>query len=1156
MPRIFDNIEQKLLPALQQTLEVSYRADFCVGYFNLRGWRQIDAKIEEWAGGQDCCCRLLVGMHRRPQDELRAAFGFLKNDERMDNKTASKLKKELAQEFRHQLTIGAPTNADEEGLRRLAAQIKAGKLVVKLFLRHPLHAKLYLLHRTDKEVPIIGYMGSSNLTFSGLAGQGELNIDVLDHDAAKKLAKWFDDRWGDRWCVDISEELVKIIDESWASEKLIPPYFIYLKMAYHLSREARAGLTEFTIPRRLRDELFEFQTAAVKIAARHLNRRGGVLIGDVVGLGKTLMGTALAKVFEEDYSIETLIICPKNLVKMWEFYRDEYGLRAKVLSISRVINELPDLRRYRLVLIDESQNLRNREGKRYGAIHEYIQKNESRCILLSATPYNKTYLDLSNQLRLFVPETADLGIRPERLLREIGEVEFSRRHQCPLRSMEAFEKSEYADDWRELMSLFMVRRTRTFIRNNYATLDPETGRKYLSFADGSRAYFPTRHPETVRFPIDESDPNDQYARLYTDNVVDTINGLDLPRYGLGNYVVDKPKQLPTPRESKILDDLSRGGRRLMGFCRTNLFKRLESSGYAFLLSVERHILRNHIFVHALENKLPLPIGTQGAEMLDTRFEDEDADAVDYSTLDLFDDGTDEANVTTSTPALAPLRTDVAFRERAAAVYDLYATRYKRRFRWIRHDLFKRSLGQQLRADATDLLSILQPIGEWNVDRDAKLKALRKLLMKTHPQGKAAVLPKVLVFSQFADTVRYLEQQLLARGVDRLAGVTGGSSDPTGLAWRFSPVSNNKRDKIKPEDELRVLVSTDVLSEGQNLQDAFIVVNYDLPWAIIRLVQRAGRIDRIGQQSPDILCYTFWPAEGVERIIRLRERLRQRLRENAEVVGTDELFFEDDAFSEGGDAQPLIDLYHEKAGILDDEQDTEIDLVSNAYQIWKNATDANPKLKTIIPKLPAVAYSTKAHPAGALAAGPAGVLVYLNTTEGNSALVWMDQNGNSVSESQFAVLRAAECALDTPALPRQENHHDIVQSGVKHIMTESKFVGGQLGRPSGARFKTYERLIRYAEWLRGTLLDELPASQALYKAVKQIHAFPLQESAKDKLNRQLRSSVQDEQLAELVVNLYEDDKLCLVQKEQETQEPRIICSLGLAKKPGFSEKPGF
>lgn len=137
-------------------------------------------------------------------------------------------------------------------------------------------------------------------------------------------------------------------------------------------------------------------------------------------------------------------------------------------------------------------------------------------------------------------------------------------------------------------------------------------------------------------------------------------------------------------------------------------------------------LRNYIFVHALENNLPLPIGTQGAEMLDTRFEDEDADAVDYSTLYLFDDAAgeddDETDDATAMPTLTPLRTEAAFRERAAIVYELYATRYKRRFRWIRSDLFKRSLGQHLRADAKDLLSILQLFGEWDVDQDAKLTA--------------------------------------------------------------------------------------------------------------------------------------------------------------------------------------------------------------------------------------------------------------------------------------------------------------------------------------------------------------------------------------------------------------------------------------------------
>ncbi len=1124
MPRIFDNIEQKLLPTLCETLAVSNRADFCVGYFNLRGWKQLDSYIEMWQGGDGHCCRLLVGMQRLPQDELRTAMSLVNGDGSIDNQTALRLKKKLAEEFRAQLQVGAPSNMDEIGLRRLALQIRDKKVLVKLFLRHPLHAKLYLLFRHDPNNPTTGYLGSSNLTFAGLSHQGELNVDVLDHDACNKLSKWFEDRWNDRWCIDISDELVQIIEESWAREQSIPPYHIYVKMAYHLSQEARAGLAEFRIPRDFGQKLFKFQKAAVQIAAHHLNKRGGVLIGDVVGLGKTLMATALARIFEDDYDIETLIICPKNLIKMWEDYRDQYRLRARVLSVTRVERELRELRRYRLVLIDESHNLRNREGVRYKAIQDYIQKNESKCVLLSATPYNKTYLDLSNQLRLFVAEDKNLGIRPEQLLRQIGETEFIRQHQAPVHSLAAFEKSQYADDWRELMRLYMVRRTRSFIQDNYAETDLNTGRKFLNFEDGSRSYFPARVPKTVKFKIDDADANDQYARLYSTEVVDKINHLSLPRYGLGNYVAAAPHTAHTPQESRALQDLSRAGKRLMGFCRTNLFKRLESSGQAFLLSIERHILRNFVFLHALENCEPLPIGTQDAALLDSRIYDEDADSAN-ATAELF--GDENGDAASEAVETASLRTETDFQQRAALIYDEYSGKYRNRFKWLRSGLFIETLAKDLRSDALALLNILHLSGEWDAGKDAKLDALIRLLTKKHRDQK------VLIFSQFADTVRYLEKQLKECGVLQVAGATGQSEDPTGLAWRFSPVSNDKCSKISTEAELRVLIATDVLSEGQNLQDCSIVINYDLPWAIIRLIQRAGRVDRIGQLSESILCYSFLPAQGVNRIIKLRERVRQRLAENAEVVGTDEAFFEDDRKN-----QVVVDLYNEKSGILDGDADNEVDLASFAYQIWKNAITDDPSLQKTIPAMPGVVYSTRSHQP--TSREPEGVLVYLRSAEGNDALAWINKNGNSVTESQFAILRAAECSPESPALLRHEKHHELVQSGVEMIAEEERSVGGQLGRPSGARFRTYERLKRYAEAVKGTLFD-LPM---MAKALDDIYRYPLRQSAIDLLNRQLRGGIADGKLAELVIALRDEDRLCLIDEEEQTQEPRIICSMGL------------
>jgi len=1124
MPRIFDNIELDLLPVLRGTLEVANRSDFCVGYFNLRGWKSIDDLVEKWPGGAGNQCRLLVGMQRLPQDELREAFSVTGGGDQIDNQAALRLKKRLAEEFRDQLAFGVPTNADESGLRRLAAQLKTGKLVVKLYLRHALHAKLYLMFRADPVNPIIGYLGSSNLTLSGLAHQGELNVDVLDHDATLKLAKWFEDRWADRWCVDITAELIQAIEESWAREEALPPYHIYVKMAYHLAQEARAGLSEFRIPPEFGNRLFDYQVAAVKIAAHHLNKRGGVLIGDVVGLGKTLMATALAKIFQDDHFTETLIICPKNLVKMWEDYVAEYRLLAKVLSVTRAARELQELRRYRVVLIDESHNLRNREGKRYRAIQEYLQENESKCILLSATPYNKSYVDLSSQLRLFVPEDRDLGTRPERLLKELGETEFIRRHQCPVHSLAAFEKSPHADDWRELMRLYMVRRTRSFIQDNYANADPANGRKYLTFEDGTRSYFPERVPKTVKFRIDEGSPSDPYARLYATDVVAAINALNLPRYGLANYVAASPHKPPTPAEAKQLDDLSRAGKRLMGFCRTNLFKRLESSGAAFQESLERHVLRNYIYLHAIERDLPLPLGTQDAGLLDSGNYDEDPED-EAAGAELFEDDDDGRKAAATAPGL---RSAADFAKRAAETYEAYATQFRSRFKWLRPDLFVKSLAKDLADDAASLLDVLRHCGDWDPAKDTKLEALYALLTKTHPKEK------VIVFTQFADTVRYLEAQLQARGVKRLAGVTGDADDPTRFAWRFSPESNNKREQVAPGEELRVLIATDVLSEGQNLQDGAIVVSFDLPWAIIRLVQRAGRVDRIGQKSEKILCYSFLPADGVENLIRLRARVRQRLHENAEVVGTDEAFFEDEK-----ERQKLFDLYHEKAGILDGEAETEVDLASYAYQIWKNAIDRQPELQKTIPALPPVVFSTKAH--APTEGKPHGVLVYLRTAEGNDALAWVDKDGNNITESQFEILKAAECAPDAPALPRQASHHDLVRKGVDFIVAEEKSVGGQLGRPSGARFRTYERLKRYAEQVKGTLFDP----PELGKAIEEIYRFPLRQSAIDTLNRQLRGGITDDKLAELVMALRDDDRLCIVQEEERSDEPQIICSLGLA-----------
>jgi len=663
------------------------------------------------------------------------------------------------------------------------------------------------------------------------------------------------------------------------------------------------------------------------------------------------------------------------------------------------------------------------------------------------------------------------------------------------------------------MRLYLVRRTRTFIKANHSAVDPENGRRYLLFSNNTRSYFPARIPKTLKFPVDEKNPDDQYAHLYSDHVAKPIGKLALPRYGLGLYENKDTVDQRTPEEQEMMDNLSRAGKRLMGFCRTGLFKRLESSGNVFIQSLERHILRNFVFIHALQNDLPLPIGSQDVEMLASRitYEDEDLELDDREEV------------------IAALRTKTEFEQRAGEVYAWYRTHAERRFRWVESRHFMEKLSDDLEKDSAALIKVLKKYGQWDPARDEKLIMLRELLENTHRKEK------VLVFTQFADTADYLADELKKAGLTEIQAVTGNTESPTAAAYRFSPNSNKK--EIPEGKELRVLIATDVLSEGQNLQDAHIVINYDLPWAIIRLIQRAGRVDRIGQKHDQILCYSFLPADGVERIIRLRSRVQDRLTQNAEVVGSDEAFFEDQAA-----LQSLEDLFNEKDGVLDgDDDDGEVDLASEAYQIWKNAIDDNPRLAKIIPALPDVVFS--ARPWESQNDLPEGVVVFMKTGHGNCALAWMDKDGNSVTESQYRIMKAAKCEPDTPTIEKAPEHHALTAKGVELIIRENRNIHntpGTLGSRHGIRYRIYELIKNHLDHIEGELFD----TSEIRKAIQEIYENPLTEKAKAVLGQHLKLKSSTQTVAEAVQALYDEDEMVLGKHDAGNGEPQLICSLGL------------
>jgi len=419
-------------------------------------------------------------------------------------------------------------------------------------------------------------------------------------------------------------------------------------------------------------------------------------------------------------------------------------------------------------------------------------------------------------------------------------------------------------------------------------------------------------------------------------------------------------------------------------------------------------------------------------------------------------------------------------------------------------------------------------GAWNTETDEKLNHLEKLITKKHGDEK------ILIFTQYSDTANYVYNQLKKRGVKQVEKTTGNTQNTTEIVERFSPISNKVN--IDKSSELRILVSTDVLSEGQNLQDCHIVVNYDLPWAIIRLIQRAGRVDRIDQKAEDVYCYSFFPADGIENIINLRGRLNNRININANVIGSDEVFFE-------GNQQNLTDMYNEKAGILDEsDDDDDIDIASQAYQIWKNATDANPKLKEIIPALSNMIYSTKKTDD----AKKSGVITYARTYNDFDVLTWLAPDGKVISQSQNRILNAMECSIDEPAEETLDNHFDLVEKAVSAIKSQNTSFAGSIGTRFSTKRKIYERLNNAIEHRETDLFFTEEKRDTLRLIIDQIYNFPLKESSRVLIGRMMRNSDEDT-VIDTIIEMYQKQELCKIDDENiNSKEPEIICSMGINK----------
>jgi superfamily II DNA or RNA helicase len=1011
------------------------------------------------------------------EDQTRLQYDLLKADQDptvRDMTQVQPRRLKSLESFLDQLMWGVPNALEQAGLQELLSDLKNGFLQVKFHAAQPLHAKLYVTHIANGPTPYQAVVGSSNFTPSGLKQNGELNLEETDREQAERLEHWFETKWADEYSVDLTQQLIEILENSWVNNEQPRPRHVHLRLAYELSREARSGKS-LDIPKILLDEMMPWQEDAVRIATRILEQRGLVVLGDVVGLGKTLAGTAIAATFDES----VLIICPKNLEKMWNDYKDTYGLPGRVLPLSRAMNELPDLRPFKLVLIDESHNLKNSDGKTWESIREYIATYEPKLILLTATMYSAGTSDIVGQLGLKITDDVDLGIRPEDYINSLplGEVDLAQKNDGQLSNLRAFSLSTFPSDWQRLLSMFLVRRTRKYIKDKYGTVDDATGEVYFTFRNGVRFSFPKRNALPLEYQGGDNDPGDLLA---CEENFDILYKLSFARYALSGYLVNT-ETFDSDRDKILYEDLKMNNA-VTGFIRTTLLKRLASSPKAFFITVEKMLLRSWVTLYALENGLDIPVGT----LADSAYAMDVTDAPEFD----FDDASDEDGAIIDGSWAQGLSHE-EWMDKAKQTYERLTSRNVRNLRWAKLNWFDRDkLQAAIVGDVDQLQGIIDTHGAWDVTRDSRLNALAELIRE-----KATLGEKVLVFSEYRDTIDYVSRHLpsLVPNV-KMGKVSGATEDATKFARMFSPQSNASLGGLPDgEDEIDVLLSTDVLSEGQNLQDASNVVNWDMPWTIIKIIQRAGRVDRVGQQSPEVSIYSFLPHDGVERALKLIIALRKRLNESELILGGSEAFLNDQVV-----AEQIAGLFSGQAILEGPEGD--VDFGSYALRIWDEASEND---RDAALRLTTGSFSTMAADSDR---GP-GVLTHAKATHINQGvldyLAWVAASGQVRALTQLEALRATEAVAGILPLPVLDDHFDFVSKAMDQVIIPQARVKHTIAN-YGIRRQLYELLTKGRdEHFSPNDLFEADLHQRIEEMCSEALQHPIVESSKGKIAELLR-----------------------------------------------------
>jgi len=1033
IPFVIDNQQYTMAEVLNGLL-AEHRGrslDIATAYFNVGGWQLLRTGLQGLGN-----LRLLLG----DEPETGLDLGL--------HEQGAKAVKGLIREL-------ANSSFNEKTLRLvedLIAFLRQEHVQVRLYQKGFLHAKCYLFYNGGgfaRFEPVAAIVGSSNFTHAGLLSNKELNLShranltaqeidlpqvrgLLEMEqsatlatlneqqrvtaanlpgmlAINQLAEWYEQQW--QAARDFKDELIDLLDGSKFGRKEYTPYQVYMKAIFEYFRDELENGEQEQHTRSAVD-LSEFQEDAVRKARKILARYDGVMIADSVGLGKTWIGKKLLEDYAYHLRYKAIVICPATLQKMWNDELKRASIAAHIITQELLGREECDYSDYLdadIVLIDESHNFRNRNAQRYENLERLLAGNQRRgrlsgerkkIILLTATPINNTVFDLYNQMSLITG-----GDRSFFAAAGIGDLQ--RYFQAARHTTRAEESSIALFN---LLEEIVIRRTRPFIKQAYPN----------ATIKGQPIHWPERRLRTVRYDLEAT-----YRGIY-DRIVAAIEGLTLAPY-----------QLETYKKQGVRRDRFEEGREeaLVGIFKSRYLKRFESSVDAFRISVRRALEFLETFEsYILEGKVLDSSSFQKAmRFLSTEDEEDDA-TMPGSRSDALDAHVEARRFIDTLPTLD------------ATLYDL-----KRLHRDVRRDVD--ALREVWRA-----ISAITPLN------DAKLARLKELLAGDL-KGQ-----KVLLFTYYKDTARYLYRQLCSdepetvqwrvqAGNPHIRRMDSGADarERASLVAHFAPRANHREALIGSEKEIDVLISTDVLSEGQNLQDCGILINYDLHWNPTRMVQRAGRIDRIGTSFETLHILNMFPDDGLEKLLGLVESLSQKIA----IIDHNGLL---DASVLGEVVHPqnfnTLRRIEEEDNEVIEEQEQFAELVSSEFllQSLKGLLDDN--MRAMLEALPDGIHS------GLLRQGAKGVFFYFvaevpieskgtnnkGKVQAQKQHFWryidLSQHlfGGTIEENRYRITSLIQCQPDTPRVVPPEGEVDIfalqeqviasiLQSSVEQVAVE-------------------------------------------------------------------------------------------------------------------------